>query len=1061
MKALRQLLSQLLTTTVLLLSVSEAMAQTRTIQGQVKAAGDAEGLPGANVLFKGTTVGTITDIDGNFKIAYDGPSTILVVSFLGYQTQEIEVANVSTIDVLLMEDVEALEEVVITGYFSESKKLSTGSSTVIESELVSRSANSSFQEGLQGLSPGVDVSGASGAVGGAVNIKIRGTGSLSSIGTPLYVINGIPMSAYPSDGIGNFGTTYNPMTNINPDDIETYKILRDAEATALYGSRGANGVILITTKSGSKGKPQFEVSYSYGLSEPTNMLKHLNTRDWIIYHEEGYANAGFDPASYRLPLTKVDGGWYTDEVARSTDIDKYEEVYRVGASHNASLSMSGGTEQVTYRLNGSVGLNEGILKQNDNERLSFSGAFDIKLNDKMKATFNTMISNTFNSQYPTNIYFLSVPGEGGTVFQWWGQPVGLNFIRSALPMYPARDPDGTFFETSSLTNVYPAMDDDYFFHQNKTFNMINSANYTYTITPDLTFESKFGLTYTGYQQQVWFSPLVTNLAVKGNCDDCRGFAEQTMRHSTNLNTTLTMRYNKEINRNSIDFAIGYENYTSNDRRTIAQGVGFPPTNSIKSVGAAEEPLTWGASESGVVFYSGFFRAKYAYNQKYILSTSFRADGSSRFGAHNRWGYFPSVSLGWNVSDEGFLKSSGVINYLKLRSSYGISGNAEIDQSAAFYNWNFNNQSYAGSQGITPKRLQESTDNIGWEKAYTLDVGLDYEILNSRISGELSYYRRKSTDLLAKLTTPLSAGGNEFLTNAGVVQNLGFESSLTGVLVDRDFKWSLTFNITYQKNEVVSLIDDPRVFQTDRQLGIPVIGGSVADYNMVKWLGVDPATGNELFEDPETGQPYQFIDPARPSQAEMRNLVQHIDGASGIPRLIGGLSSNISYKGISFNLLFSFREGFSIYDDDLNYMAYMRSNNAVSNVPQFMFDNRWQNPGDITDVPRPIYNHSLAGDPNLGTRSTRFLYDGSFIRLRNATIAYDVPDYLCKVLKLKVARIYIQGTNLLTFTRYPGWDPEGQNSIGTFSPIDANIEPNLVKGNPPQARTYKVGLNFTF
>ncbi|OHX63837.1 SusC/RagA family TonB-linked outer membrane protein [Flammeovirga pacifica] len=1037
------------------------------ISGKVTSATDGAPVIGGYVLEKNSpnNNGAVTDFDGNFKITIgDKNNAILIFRSTGFTTKEVSISGRSNISIALDEDLQELEAVVITGYATESKKMSTGSYQTIDSDQLQESVQNSFQEGLQGMSPGLDVTNASGSVGGAVNIRVRGTGSLSSNSSPLYVINGIPFTSYPTDGTGNFGTSYNPMTNINPEDIESVTVLKDAEATSIYGSRGANGVIIVKTKQGAKGKATWEVNYSQGINRPTKKLKHLRTNDWLNYVEEGWDNAGTPEDKRILPYTtSASTPWYTDDVARSTDIDKYDLAYRQGQSMNASVAVSGGNEGMTYRVNGTYAKTEGILNANDNERLSFAGNFKFDVSDKLKIGINTNISTVDNSQYPTNIYFLNVQGQSGGVFQYWNNPTGLNFIRNATPQLPVRNPDGTYFQPTSLNNIVPATDEEYFYHKSTSMTTINSADISYKISNDLTLDAMVGMTYTGYEREVWYSPFISTVAIKGQCDDCFGYADNIKQARTYINYNAILKYNKTVGDHSFDGLLGFESFGEEQKFLSMKGVGFPPTNSIKNVGNAQEIIEWRSGQNGVIFYSGFFRGKYSYKQKYLLGVSARADGSSRFGAKNRWGIFPSASVGWNISEENFLASSDVLTYLKLRASYGVSGNAEIDQSAAFANWVFNSQSYGNYPGISPLRLTGSTDNIGWERAYSLDIGANFELFDGAITGEVAYYDKTNRDLLAKLFLPPSQGGGQFITNSGAIRNKGVETSLTfNMFKKKAFNWSLTANVAYLENEVLELAVDPSVLEQSNGLALPVIGGSVASYQMVKYMGVDPQTGYEMYEDPETGKPYQFEDPARPTTSEMESLIQPIEGKTGLPNFTGGITNRFNYKGISFSFMFTFRQGNWIYDDEMNLMAYMRSGNALTNVPQQMYDERWQQPGDQTDVPRVIYDHPFGKrDPFQGSRSTRFLYDGSFIRLKNVTLAYTLPKSVTEKLKLNNLRFYVSGTNLITFTKYPGWDPEASNSLGNFSPTEANIAPGVVKGNPPQAMQLKAGINLTF
>ncbi len=1040
----------------------EVMAQSQ-IKGTVTSKSDGEPLPGALVKVKGTTNGVVTSFDGSFSLSINDPrSTVLTVSFMGFLPQEIKVGNQSVINVNLAEDVQALEEVIVIGYGTTSKKLATGNYNTIEAKDLGNKINSSFQEGLQGMAAGVNVTGSSGAVGGAVNIRVRGTGSLSSNSNPLYVIDGLPFSSYPTDGTGNFGTSYNPMTNINPDDIESMTVLKDAEATAIYGSRGANGVILITTKSGKKGKAKWTVNYSEGITRPTNKLAHLRTNNWLNNLEEGWNNAETPMDKRVLPYTD-EKTWYTQDTARYFDIDKYDMIYRQGSTRNASMSVSGGNDGFVYRLNGSYDQHEGILNQNDNDRLSFSVNTGIKLTDRMKVNINTKISNVKNSQYPTNIYFLNVSGSSGALFQNWTQPTGLNMVSNALPQLPTHNPDGTFYRPTSLFNVATTLDDDYFYHRSNSFTAINSGQFIFDVNEHWRIESNLSVNYTGYQREVWFSPLITTKSLKSRGEDDRGYADSWKQARFNTNANLFAEYNNEIGKHAFSITGGTETYVEDQQFLSIKGVGFPRTNSVKNVGSASEIVEWRSGGQGAVFYSGFARAKYGFDSRYLVGMSVRADGSSRFGVKNRWGVFPSASAGWNISEEAFLKNNTTLNHLKVRSSFGISGNAEIDQNASFYSWTLVNNSYLGMPGLNPNRLKGSTESIGWERAYALDLGIDFEMFEGRLKGDLAYYNRLNTDLLASLTLPGTAGGGKYIANSGEIRNWGYEFSFQyDVIQSGAVRWNTGINGAFLRNRVESLAVDPQILEQEGQLAFPMIGGSVASYQMVKWLGVDPQTGNEMFEDPATGQPFEFADPSRPTKAEMEGLIQTIDGKSGLPTFTGSWNNNVSYKGFNLSFNFYLNYGNWLYDDELTRTSYMAAGNRLTNVPQFVYDERWQNPGDVTNVPKQMYDHPLAlGQVDRLNRSTRFLYDGSFIRLQNVTISYNIPKEVVKRIGMEGIRVFATGSNLLTFTNYPGWDPEAMNSKANFSPMAGNIAPGVIKNNPPQAMTLKLGVNLKF
>ncbi len=1044
--------------TLVLLS-QMVFAQKRSVSGKIVSGSDGMTLPGVTVQIKGTTTGTVTDIDGNYKLSLDSDDEVLVFSYIGFKPEVINVNGRTVIDVTLQEDIETLEEIVVVGYGSQSKALITGNISSVTADELTQTSQNNFQNALQGLAPGVSVDGASGALGGASFIRIRGVGSLGSNSDPLYVIDGVPMSAYPSDGLGNFGTVANPMASIDPNDIESIQVLKDAQAGSIYGSRAANGVILVTTKTGKAQKTKYNVSYNFGLASPTHIVEMLNTPQYLSMLDEAWDNSNVPEEMRILPRLNPSQG-YTDEVARNTNNDQYENVYRVGKAHNFSFSANGGTDKMQLSLQASYVNQEGIMNRNDFERFSARANFDYKPNSKISLGVKSNVTTSKVTQFPTNIYFLQ--GRNGSPFQFFSNPVGLQFIRFGLPMYPETNPfDGTYFQGQYLTNTAPTLDPDYFQDNMENLRLINSFNFDYKILPTLTFKTQFSLNFLGQSGNTFFSPLSTTEALTPDCVKCYGYADQ--ESILNMTTTAfsTLDYSKEFNKHSIELLVGVEQNLQRNNKTTIKAIGIPPTNAQKGVKAASTPIDWDNTRNGSLFRSAFFRSNYSYNQKYLASFSIRTDGSSRFGAQNRWGTFPAGSAGWIISEESFLKSNSVINFLKIRASYGVIGNAEIDQNAAFANWNLNANSYAGGYGLSPKRLSQSTENLRWEQASIFDIGINYSLFNSRVTGEIGFYDKVNNQLLAKISAPPSAGIADFIQNSGSIRNRGVEFGINAQIIDKAFKWNANFNIAYNENEVLRLAVAPEQFSVRDGLGQPVLGGPVASYRLVKWLGVDPQTGYEMFEDPATGKPFEFEDPARPTKEEMIGLRQIIKGKSGIPKFVGGFSTGVSYKGIALDMNVTFKLGNYIYDQELNTLAYLKQGNALNNFPLFLYEERWQKPGDQTDVPRLEYDHPLgAGNPSTD-RSTRFLYDASYARLRNVTLSYTLPKSMTNQAHLSNVRFFVSADNFLTFTKYPGWDPEAVNSIAAFSPAEGNILPGYVSGNPPQSKTLRAGVSVNF
>ncbi|MBC8154361.1 MAG: TonB-dependent receptor [Bacteroidetes bacterium] len=1003
------------------LMTQSAMAQDRQVTGKVTSAEDGQPLPGVSVVVKGTTRGTQTDATGNYVITLPKNARSLVFSFVGTDTKEISLGNQSAIDVVMTNDSRSLDEVVVVGYGSESKRNLTGNIASVSGKDIENVPVPSVEQALQGRVAGVQISSLNGKLGQGLQIRVRGSSSVTASNQPLYVIDGIPVTS--QDQSTDTSPT-NPIADLNFNDIESVQILKDASASAIYGSRASNGVVLITTKKGRAGKTQFELSGFGGVSDPTNKREFLNTQEYVSYIQGALANsealglAPFGQEDLAGIFTQLTGGdraaWenatvntnWQDQVLRSAPIQQYD------------LSARGGDAKTRFFVSGGYSDQQGILVKNRFQRLSGRVNLDHTATDKLTIGVNLNVARTTNDRLSNDNAF-STP---------------MQIV--ALPFFtPLTDPT-----TGQLSNDFtlyynPLLNRDFSSNTTTVNRLFGNAYADYKIIPGLSFRTEAGVDLLIQRENQYFG---RETARNNSAPNGLGFDSWTQISNYTTNNFLTFGQTF-AQKHDVDATVG-ASYQESNRVFNSVTAQQYPSNAYKQISSAANVTGGNGNATNFSFLSYFARVNYRYNNRYILGLSGRVDGSSRFGADNRYGFFPAASVGWIVTEESFMKNIPVLSLLKLRASYGITGNAEIGDFSSRGLFT-GTAGYAGVPGQAP--IQIENPGLKWEKTTQTDVGLEFGLLSDRISGEVDYYIKETTDLLLNVNVPGSSGYSTQLRNVGIMENKGFEFVLNTRNTVGAFKWETSLNIANNANKVLDLNDQ---VINGGYINRAVEGQPIGVFFSREYAGVDPANGDALYYKNTTNTDGS-IDRTTVN-ADNVNQAQLVVLGNPNPTYIGGVTNTFSYKGIDLSVLFQGQFGNKIYNGAGGFMS--ANGDFFDNQTRDQL-NSWKNPGDITDVPQA----RLYGG-NGTAASSRYLQNGDFVRLKSVTLGYNLPKPVLSKLNLTKVRFYVSGVNLLTFTKYTGWDPEVNTDY---------LAGNIGLGNDfysaPQARTITGGINIGF
>lgn len=1004
---------------LLVLTALVANAQTGALVGKVL---DETGLPlpGASIQIKNLNRSTLTNADGTYKITGLNNATVAVtISYIGYQSKEesVKINGNTVANFSLKPDAQSLNEVVVVGYGTQTRREVTGSISKVTGDKLTAIPTPSFEASLQGQAPGVQVTQGSGLAGSGSVIRIRGIGSISAGGDPLYVVDGIPVTSDPFIGGNRGGMNQNPLATINPNDIESVEVLKDAGAAGIYGSRGANGVILITTKRGKIGAPSVSLSSKFGLSTYANRPKFVNGPEWLQLRQEAWANDG------NTGLAPLPGG-LTWAQAEQNNTDWWGLVTQTGHTNDQSLSYSQGTERIKAYVSANYSNNESFLKGNSYERYGFRTNIDVKATSKLNASINVGYDRGTNKR----------------VNAAWGGGLG-EAMSTALPIYPAFNPDGSYYSNAAnpLRNV------DLLYWHTVNDRIVGGVTFEYKPVKNLSIKAIANIDNMDIKEDQFQPAILRNQS--------RGYANSWPMNIYNNTLTGTANYDLQLtDKNKLSFLVGIETQTSY-RNLISNGIygdaDGPFTKDPASFNTAVNnlktaPFFYVAGDLRDTFESLFARINYSYDNKYYLQVLARRDGSSKFGPDNKYGFFPAASASWYISEEDFLKDNKIISNLKLRTSYGIVGNSQFPSGQYFANFE-PGTIYNGNPTTRPVNVKNP--GLKWEEARNFDLGIDFGFFKNRITGELAYYHKKTTGALLNGGISPSSGFLTGWVNVGNILNEGIELSLNTINIQSDkFKWVTRLNVSQNKNKVLDLGG----FSADAVLGGTndtrlAIGQPLGVNFLVRYKGVDPADGLPIWLNKDGYETKTF------------SLDDRVITGQVLPDFVGGLTNTFSYKGFELNTMFTFAIGGNLYDGSAKrQLGVITDWNIRSDI-----SDRWQKPGDIAKFPRLTLNTNTY--PGLASEwqynSTMFLYDATFVRLREVTLSYALPASFAQKLRLQSLKVFASGMNLLTFSKYPGGDPEIARDFENLQ--DRNMSPNVTYLTTPQQKSVTFGLSTSF
>lgn len=1065
MKQLRQLLR--LTGLLGLLLVSlETLGQGRTLTGKVMDE-KGEGLPGANLLIQGTRNGTVTDANGDFNLANVGANTTLQVSSIGFANKTIAIRNQTTLTVTLSADTKSLDEVVVVGYGTQNRRDLTGSIATVKATDIQGVPSPSVDQLLQGRAAGIQVISNTGAPGGAVTVRIRGATSINASNDPLYVIDGVPVrnETFGGELAGNGQVQTNPLVDINPSDIESIQILKDASATAIYGARAANGVVLITTKRGKAGRPTVAFTSQTGITFAPAQLPllsgdqastYLLERDWNNPNVRAILFPQLLPDPTRDPRI-------TEQFNNNTDWQT--AIRQNGHVRNYNLSLNGGSEAVRYAISGGYYDETGTVLSTRFRRYSARFNMDYTLSKKLRLGNSIALSRSDNDRI-----------DEGNNFET--NPLQLSMIK--MPFLPIFRQDSSgrdlaIYEGEDFQNrnnpvaVAQLMTNEAF-----TNRAIGNIFAEYDILPGLTFKSSWGIDLTmGKEHRFYPREGFRNgnrRSQQRSVDDLSWVSDNTL--------TFNRTFHSD---HQLNVLLGSSMQESSNERFLAQTRNAPtdlPENRDLNSGAIIEQANSYRTAWGIA--SVFARATYIYKDKYSIQALIKREGSSRFGANNRYATFPAISGYWRLSSEPFLKNQNFITDLKLRASYGVSGNQNGIPNFGSVSLFKAGGNYNGEPGIYPSNV--ASPSLSWESTRQTNLGLDLTLLKGRLTITADYYQKLTKDLLLFRNLPGSSGFGSTFQNVGDVQNQGIELSVSGDVVQAGaFKWSINYNIARNRNKILSLPNGEDIIRTfDIFRGVARPGEEIGTWYGFRKLGVyardedaylkqvgTSASGTPLYE--RAGSPEEAAKDGNGNPIVLRNnsptglaftggdviwedlnkdgVINDADRvviARSQPDFYGGLNNTFTYKGWSLDFFFQYAFGHEVMNGTRASLESLRaSNNQLVSTLR-----RWRKQGDNTDMPK-------AGDVVENDRqSDRWVEDGSYIRLKTLTLSYQVPQSLLSRIGVKGARLYATGFNLLTFTRYKGMDPEFNTSV---DPLLLGLDYFTF----PQPRKVVVGLNFSF
>ena len=1031
-----------------------AFAQTRAISGRVTDRNTNEGLPGVTVLVKGTTNGASTNSDGAFTLSVPESGGTLSISSVGYIGQERAIGSESTFAIALAADVKQLSEVVVTGYGTQERRDLTGSITTVQGEAISNLATPSFAQQLGGRAAGVNVQTPTGLLGQQPRIQIRGTNSISSGSYPLVVVDGQPIFTGNTSTLG--AGFSNALADINPADIESYEVLKDGSATAIYGSRAANGVILITTKRGRKGGAKITYDTYFGVAQTLKRYKVLGAEDFITISNEKDRNAGGN-GQLAAPFKDSNGN------VQPVSTDWQDEVFRTGFQQNHALSVAGATDKTNYYFSAGYTNQKGVVKNNELQRFSFRSNVDSEVKSWLRVGMTLGLTRTQTLGLNTGVNALS-----GNV---------TNAL-SLFPNVPARNPDGSAYvnaagilgqggNAASIAFNYPNIVFPLENNINRSigYRVLGSGYLEVEPVKNIKVRSQLG---TDTQLQDDFQYLDPR---QGDGRGVNGSVYQAFGPSIRWNWINTATYSNTIGEDhKINAVLGVEYQKTTSNGYSANGTGISD-RTLGVNGIITNTLTTptiGGYFGGQGISSYFGRINYGFKDRYLLSLTLRSDALSSLPEANRRNAYPGGSLGWRVSQESFFKNSGIAtvwNDFKLRGSYAEVGNTDIGDFPSV--GSFGPAKYASQPGIGYGRF--GNDLLKWETSKKTDFGFDLGFFDSRITVNADYYRNNIDGLILAVRTPLSLGvpNNSYNANVGSMYNEGYEFTLnTQNVRTEDFSWSTTFNFSYNKNKITALSNNEDILDPYNIARVGESLGSIFGYD---YQGVNSANGNPIYRRGDgslvqastqssgaTANGYYLYDANNPGTAlsaatrttQLGQADKKILGQTN-PKFFGGFGNTVTYKGFDLDVFFRYNFGNSIMNVTRQQLLRM---DFLNNSTEIL--SRWQKEGDVTDVPR-IASGTGAFINQDNNASTRWVESGNFVRLQNVALGYTLPQRFLGPVNISRVRLFVQAQNVFTFTKYKGVDPEVNTNF------TSNRQSGIDNNSNPQQRVFTGGVNVAF
>ncbi|MDR1918795.1 MAG: TonB-dependent receptor [Tannerellaceae bacterium] len=1037
------------------MGVTSASAQNTIRVRGVVTDSQAETIPGASVIVVGTSIGTVTGIDGEYSLSVPDNGT-LEFRFIGMETVVEQVRGRTEINVELTSSSQLISEVVVVGYGTQSKRTVTASIASVKGENFKDNPSPNAESALQGRAAGVSIITPSGAVGQAPVVRVRGVSSITSGTEPLYVVDGIPVEAGNVSSLGNI----NALSDINPADILSMDVLKDAAAAALYGSRAANGVVLITTRKGQQDNARVTYNAWMGITTPSKLIEMMNSAQYVeLKNKSVYNMYGTDEMSVTSGYTSPYGNKAYNMWPLSTggyvDTKWSDYIYQTGFQHNHSVSISGGSSRIQYYVSANYTDQKGMVRNDRYDRLGGNANITAKATEwlKLGVNINATASNTGYSD----------SGRKGSL------SATENYARMAMvlpPNYPAYNEDGSLYlgaggslgygANTMTTGTYPNPEAVMKLGSGRVSDVARIiSSYFAELTPikNLTLKTLLGVDYMAITDKVFATPFM------GGGFTQHGTATNQNTRNQAVTWTNTAQYVFNIGKHNIDLLAGLETYEKNRSRWGAQRTDILDTKfrvfqaDYSNIYASGNLI----EESSLFSYLG--RINYDYEARYMLSINFRRDGFSALSKNNRWGNFGGASAAWRISEEEFFKPlSEKITDLKVKGSWGIVGNTNIGPYAAK---TYYESGFYGSLGSYSLSNIADTENLKWESSIKLDLGFSAQLFHN-ILLEFDYYKNTASDLILDVPVATSRGipNNKITTNAGEMTNSGIEFSITATpLKTKTFSWNTSFNITTQKNEVLKLADGVDELRGSNDFNITLPGYSIGQLFIRPTAGIDPETGRRIFIGKDgtevlmmfeksdgifvrkdNGEPYNEVD-----------LVQVISGGT-MPTYYGGWTNDFKYKNIDLSILFQYSGGNKIFNGTIATISDMRYwSNSLD-----VYNNIWEKPGDVAKYAKPIYGDTYSNGTSYAISD--WIENGDYLRLKNITLGYTFnTKKWSKKVGISSLRLYAMAQNLFCLTAYTGLDPESLISSNEQAALQGGVDKNAL----PQAKVYTFGLNVTF